>query len=163
MKKHQLDIALSSRKNLKEPLMHRLALEELVTSLSSCFINNLSGEIESEIPGALQAIAELMGADRSFIVLLAEDQKTLPCQFEWFTTNLVPIYQNFKQLSDTNFKWAVDKMLHDEVVNIPNLEDLPGEASFEKEIWQASGMKSLVWVPLTAGHEADRPQRRPGL
>ena len=46
MKKHYLDIALSGSKNLKEPLMHRLALEELVTSLSSRFINNLSGEIE---------------------------------------------------------------------------------------------------------------------
>jgi diguanylate cyclase (GGDEF)-like protein/PAS domain S-box-containing protein len=149
MSKHPLEMTISGLKNLKEPLMHRLALEELVTSLSSRFINNLSGQIEAEIPGALQSIAELMEAERIFIVLLAEDEKTVDRQFEWSAPNLAPIHRDFKQLSSAKFQWAVDKLRQFEAVNIPSLEDLPGEASSEREMLQTAGIKSFVCVPLT--------------
>ena len=150
MKTRTQDSALSVRKRLNKSLMHRLALEELVTSFSSHWINDPPGQIEARIPGALQSIAKLMGADHIFIGLLVEDQMMIRQHFEWISQNAGAVHRDFGGKLSHIFSWMIDQLRHFKVVRIGSLADLPDEASREKEFMQTVGIISLVCVPLAA-------------
>jgi PAS domain S-box-containing protein len=142
---------ITERKRAQEALQRRMAIEELVATISTRFINASSDEIDAEIMGTVKALGKFLEVDRTFVRLFSADRSTFARDYEWFAEGLQPRSLSALRLSLGSFEWSVGKLMQGENVVVPRMIDLPPEASEDKALWVAMGIASIVCVPLVIG------------
>jgi len=137
---HQLD---------EEALKKRVGFENLITSLSSRFINLAPEEMERELYYALKKIGEFAGVDRCYIGIIYGNGKKLDIAYEWAARGVrqyPPYYHNI--VANEVFPWSARIVKKLDTLYIPDVESLPPEANRDKETLQAQQIKSVVVVPM---------------
>jgi PAS domain S-box-containing protein len=147
-----LGVDVTQRKRAEEALRHRLAMEELVTDVSTRFINIASEDLDGEILLALKRLGESLGVDRAQVNLLSSDGTRIERMYEWPPREEGPSAVHAVGLSLEPFRWSMGRLRRFEIVHAPRVADLPAEAAPEKEGWLALGIQSLVAVPLVIGN-----------
>ena len=125
-----------------------LELRKIITSISANFINLEISQIDKEINEALQSVGEFVGADRSYIFLIRDDQKKMDNTHEWCAPGIPPQIQSLQGLLVDNFPWFAAKLRRLEVIVVPRVAGLSDEARFEKMVFESGGIKSLLNVPM---------------
>ena len=106
-------------------------------------------EIDTRIRIGLQQIAEFIGAEHAFVVLVSLDLNSYSVTHEWCAPGIPKLagkYQNIPMGGLT--AWAEEKLAAGEVVQIDRLDDYPPEASHIRAQAEAEEVKSSVIVPL---------------
>jgi PAS domain S-box-containing protein len=147
----RLQQEISEKQTTAQALTYRLKLEELVTGISTRFINLEPGETDREINYALQWIGEFAQVDRSYVFLFSEDGLQMDNTHEWCAAGITSHLDMLKAISVDRFPWWVGKLKQLEPINVPHLSGLPDEANAEKEFLEAQDIQSLVVVPMVRG------------
>ena len=142
---------LKERKQAEEALKQRFEFEELLSKISSEFINLPANEIDKEINSCLGLLGEFMKVDRVYISEFSEDQSLLSIEYEWAAKNIQPRQKSFQNLEIDSFPWLKERRLRGDTIIIPSIDDLPEEANPEREILAKFNVKSLASVPLFVG------------
>jgi diguanylate cyclase (GGDEF)-like protein/PAS domain S-box-containing protein len=125
-----------------------LELRKIITTISANFINLEVSQIDNEINKALQSIGEFVGADRSYIFLIRDNQKKMDNTHEWCAQGIPPQIQSLQGLLVDNFPWFAAKLKRLEVIVVPRVADLSEDAHFEKMVFESGGIQSLLNVPM---------------
>ncbi len=125
-----------------------IEFQNLITKISTRFINIKLKKMDKEIDLVLQEIAEFADVDRSYIFSFNDDKTEMSNIYEWCKEGIEPQIDNLKDLSVDIFPWWMKKLKRFENVYIPFVEMLPIEAEAEKEILSSQDIKSLIVVPL---------------
>ena len=142
---------ITERKQMEESLHYRLAIEELVTTISTCFINLSPDIVDREISLALQSIGEFVGVDRSFVINLSlEGETKIENIYEWKALDIKA--GDFKDMSLEPFVNILRKLRRFEHLYIPRVADLPSKSSVEKEFLQSLGVLSILVIPMRLGN-----------
>lgn len=131
-----------------EILSYYYELEKLLSKISTRFVNLPSEEIDQGINCALQEIGQFMEVDRSYIFEFSDDGSTMSNTCEWCAKGIEPQIEKLQNLPTDKYSWTIDCFRRFDVIKIPNVEELPPEATNEKEILLAQDIKSLIFVPL---------------
>ena len=143
---------ITERKEAEDAIRYRMKFEDLITSISTKFINLVPDEMDRGIDDALRAIGEFAGVDRTYLFQFLENGKTMDNTHEWCAIGIQPQIQSLKGIPVEEFSWVTNRIKGGETVHIPRVVDLPPEATAEKEQFQSEGIESLVVVPpLSAG------------
>lgn len=129
-------------------LRHQVELEKIVASISTTFINRLTSRMDDTISSSLQKIGVFIGADTCYISLFSNNGLTIDCLDEWCAEGVQPQKENYMGLSVDKMPWAVGKLKNFEIINIPKIDTLPPEAGAEKAVLQATGVNSVLIIPL---------------
>jgi diguanylate cyclase (GGDEF)-like protein/PAS domain S-box-containing protein len=138
---------ITERKQAEEGLHHRYAIEGLVTSLSTRFINLETQEVETEIQHALEKIGEFTGVDRCYLDLFAADGKSIQTAYTWCAPFSIT-YEDPDPLTMTPFPWSMSKLRRFEPIYVHRIADLPPEAESERAFWERRGRKSVLNIPV---------------
>jgi len=136
------------RKQAESSLQYRVKLDNLVTTISTNFINLTTGEIDDGINNALQVIGEFVGVDRSYVFQFHDNGIKMDNTHEWCAERIEPQIDNLKNLPVSIFPWWMEKLNQFLDISIPRVVDLPSEANAEREILQLQDIQSLVVVPM---------------
>ena len=139
---------VTDRKAVETALEQRHRIEDLISSISTKFINLPSSEIDEGIVDALRAIGQLTGVDRPWVALLSEDKQTLNFTHEWCAEGIALTHSSLQPMSVDTIPWAMEQFRRMETVYIPRVADLPPEAKIEKESFQAFEVQSVIMVPI---------------
>ena len=139
---------ISRRREAEEALRYRTEFENLITNVSTDFINFTSDEIDDGIDHALRAIGEFSGVGRSYVFQFCDDGAKADNTHEWCTEGIKPQIDNLKNLCTEAFPWWMKKLKLFEDIHIPRVADLPPEARSEREVLQAQDIQSLIVVPM---------------
>lgn len=131
-----------------QELQRRLHFEELLTRLSTRFINLGGDQVEPQIRNTLAELGEYSEADRSYIFQLDPSRKRFSCTHEWCGKNIKPILHVSQALSVQAFSWGMPQLLRGETLHIPRVPGLPTEAYAERQEFERHGTQSLVLIPL---------------
>jgi PAS domain S-box-containing protein len=130
-------------------LKKRVRFENLITSLSSSFINLAPEEMDRELYYALKKIGEFAGVDRCYIGIVYGDGKKLDIAYEWAARGIRQYPQYYHNLvANEVYPWSARIVRKFEVLYLPSVEELPPEAGKDKETLQSQEIKSLVVVPM---------------
>ncbi len=129
-------------------LRRRGELELRITRISTQLVNAGTEEIDTVIQGALRDIAEFVGADRAYLFMYSDDQHFISNTHEWCREGIKPQIESLRHVSSHVFPWFNAQILKNEVVAIGRLDDLPDDASAEKEGLAAQNITSLLGVPM---------------
>lgn len=142
---------LTAHKNAQEAMAQHLALEKLVAEISARFINLSHQEIGDEIKHTLEVLGKFWAVDYAALALLNLNQNNLDQIFAWTSLSAEESKTILAPLPLSSCPWLGPKLMAGEIINIPQIADLPEEAKNEKEFWQAQAFQSLLAVPLIMG------------
>ncbi len=144
-------IDVTERKHTEEQLRRRLRLEELVTSISREFVNARPEEIETATDRVLERIGRYAGVDRSCLYMVQDNGARVNKTHGWCADGIEPWQGWGRDLRIDRFPWGIGQFANSELLNIPSVGDLQGEAAEAKELLVSMGVKSLLSVPVTIG------------
>ncbi|MFH1628711.1 MAG: PAS domain S-box protein [Pseudomonadota bacterium] len=145
LEKHDLEQQVKElRKSLR-------ALERLITSLSTRFINLASNEIDSGIEQALEVIGKFLNIDRSYVFVFSDDETKMSCLYEWCADGIRPRIQDLQEFPTNSLSWFMEFMRRHEAFHVPCVDDMPAKAKAEKEHLQEQGIQSILCVPMIFG------------
>jgi len=143
-------IDISALKLAEEALHHKVEFENIITTLSTNFINLGMEKIDGGINYALKQVGRFSDIDRCYIFQFSDDMTKMDNTHEWCAEEIVPQIDNLKGLSTEDFPWGMNKLQLFENVYIPRVADIPPEASAEKEILEAQSIQSLIVIPMVS-------------
>ena len=142
---------ITERKRIEKALNDRVEFEEIVTGISTGFINLAPDEVDAGIGDALQSIGEFAGVDRSYVFQFFDNRTTMDNTHEWCADGIVPQIGNLKGQQTADFPWLMGRLNRFETVHIPSVADLPPGAGAEKELLQSQDILSAIFVPMVYG------------
>ena len=128
---------------LAAAMQERLAFETLLAELSTKFVNVSASQVDSQIEWGLRRIVELFGIDRSGLGEVSADKKQLVVTHSYQLPGIPP---SAKLMLDSQFPTYARMIHHGMVVRLP--DDLPQEATQEREYCRTTGLKSNLTIPL---------------
>jgi hypothetical protein len=133
----------------EEALKKRVRFENLITSLSSRFINLAPEEIDRELYDALKKIGEFAGVDRCYIGLVNDNLTKMDILFEWAASGIRQYPQFYRDIHVRQvYPWSAEIVRKQEILYVPDVDTLPPEAGKDKETLVAQQIKSVVVVPI---------------
>ncbi|MGC9333851.1 MAG: GAF domain-containing protein [Anaerolineae bacterium] len=139
---------ITERRMAEEALHYRAAFENVVSSISTDFIDMPLDEIDVGIQRALQTIGQFMGVDRSYLFRFTEDRSRMDCSHEWSAPGVEPQIDHMRNVPVDEFAWSNRRLLRGESLHVPRVADLPSEAEAERREFVRQGIQSLVVVPM---------------
>ena len=141
-------VEINERQQAQQALQHRVEFENLITNLSTHFINLPSNQMNNGIEQALQTIGEFLNADRGHIFLFADGSKKIRKTYQWLKPQVAAEFEMHQEITLKQWPWFAAKVQRHEIINIPHIANLPAEAHLEQELLQTMGVKSSVNVPM---------------
>jgi PAS domain S-box-containing protein len=136
-----------AKSRLGEPsLRYRVQFENLVTEISTQFINLPAEELDHGIQQVLQKVGKFAKVDRSYVFLLKNGHGNNT--YEWCARGIPSQKGKLQGLLYQSYPWSMAKLHQSEDIDIPRLHDLPPEARAERELLENLHIKSLVAVPM---------------
>jgi PAS domain S-box-containing protein len=144
----KLQKEVTERKQAQEDLCYRLLMEQLVTVISTHFINLTPSQIDREIYWALQALGEFVRVDRCFVDLYSDDLTGIAQTYEWCAEGIQPRSDRLKEMSFESFYCSMEQKQLFDYIHIPGENEFSSGKKIKKEVWLACDMKSLFAIPL---------------
>jgi len=139
---------MTDRISFEDSIKHRLSIEELVTDISTAFINITSSEIDREINISLEKIGKFFDVDRAFLTIFSEDNHIIKYGYEWVRPMIKPLRKQFDRISLNKLPWLMNKLGHFDYIDFSSTSNLPPEAFNEIKLFNDFGVKSGLIIPL---------------
>lgn len=142
---------ISARKEAEETLQNQLNFERIVARISTAFVNVMQEELDDTINRALKLSGAFFNVDRSYIFQLSADGKLLDNTHEWYAPGVEVQLGNLQNIPVAAVPWWMDKLSRYEIINIPDVGEMPPGAEAEKAGLQAQDIQSVLVVPMVTG------------
>ncbi len=134
---------------------YRSGFEQLLTSLSTRFINLPIEAIDGGIVAALSKIGQFTGVDRCFVYQYVDEAKAIGrMTHEWCAPGAPSIQHRVQHLDLEPLSWAVDQLAAGKVIHVSDSRELPEQAAALRELYDSLGVRSAVYLPLSFKSEA---------
>ncbi len=137
----------------KKDLEYKIAFEELINRISSGFINISVDKIDKAINESLHVIGEFIGADRSYIFHINNEQETLSNTYEWCAPGISSQINNLQALQLADIKPWLEILSDNRAINIPVVSEMPDKEAGLRESLEVQSIKSMIAVPMFNGQE----------
>jgi signal transduction histidine kinase/PAS domain-containing protein len=142
---------ITRRKKSEVALRQRVLWEQLVSAVSSRFVNVSSEELDAAINKALADIGLFTGVDRSYLFCFNADLTKSSNTHEWCNQGIEPQFHQLQDLPVAKASWWMQKLKKQQIITIPSVSELPEKAAHEKEFLQSQNIQSVVAVPVRYG------------
>ena len=140
---------LEDTAHAREQADRRLEFETLLADFSSRFINLAPELVDGAIQDALHRVCELLEIDRAVLWQWSAATPTEITSTHWYQGQ--DVLRRPELLRQEHYPWFVQQMLAGNIVIAASPDELPVEASVDRETARRRGLKSNVTLPLSAG------------
>lgn len=143
---------IGERKKIETALQQKLKLEQLISRLSTHFINLLAEKIDDGIQAGLRNISQFAEVDRTYLFLFSESNNSQAYVSQWsnLKSKSVAFLNNPTELAQ-NLPWILDRIKSKQIINLPHTDNLPSEAKNDQIYLQQQNIKSLLMLPMFYG------------
>jgi PAS domain S-box-containing protein len=141
-------IDISQRKSVEESLKRQVKFNDLVIRNLTRFSSCVASEVDVFVTEALQQLAEFVGVDHAYVIMLAADRSTWSVIHEWCGPAVQPQIANYQNIPRGSEPWSESKILSGQAVRINTLNDYPPEAPERYEPDKEAGATSTLLVPI---------------
>lgn len=142
-----IEVALYKH-SMEMRLERQLKNEELISRISTQLLATKTEDLDAAIVDSLRLFSEFAGVDKSFILIIDEDNHTYDSVYEWCFDKKYSVTGQMKNVPLNNIKWSLEKLRNNKVLTIKGLSDFPDEAQNERELVESFGIKSYTAVGL---------------
>ena len=140
---------ITERRRAEEALWRQSRLRELLTELSSTYIDLPLDEVEAAIDDSLRQLGGFVGADRVYVFEYDWDEWTASNTHEWCAEGIVPAIDDLQDIPVAGLADWVEAHRRGEHMYVPDVLALPQGRL--REILEPQGILSLLAVPMLSG------------
>lgn len=140
---------ITERKQAEAALQQRLAFENLITSISTEFINLPPERVDAGIQHALEMIGRFSDTDRAYVFMFAGDYRTLHNTHEWCAPGITPQIAQLRDVPEERLRWLTRQVLDGQAVYVPDMSALPPAARSDGTRLRPEEVKSFIVVPMS--------------
>ena len=145
----ELSQEVERQRKTQQELKRQLGFDNLIAELLGRLAWSSASDIDSCIQTGLGQIAEFIGAEHAFVILLSVDTKTWSGSHEWCAPGIPSRMDKYQGIPMGGIRaWSEQKLQVGEVIQIVHLDDLPPEAGQIREHAEKEGVKSRLTVPF---------------
>ncbi len=143
----QAAIAIQNAR-LFENTQYNAAIDNLVSQISSGFVNVAVDEVDYQINLALQRIAEFSRIDRAYLFQFSEDGQTMDNTHEWVDAGIESFINDFRNVPTNVLPYTMARLQKREIFYAPSVKNLPEEAAVDREELLRERIQSIICVPI---------------
>ncbi len=136
------------RREAEAALRYRLNFEELITKISTIFVNLPSAQLGPAIDDALCDVGEFVKADRVYLFRVQQEERRLLHAHEWCAPGIAPRMPALPQISFDAIPFFLANYLSGQSMFVPRLDELAPSVDAEKAAAYLEGVTSIFIVPL---------------
>ncbi|MCC6488004.1 MAG: response regulator [Candidatus Hydrogenedentes bacterium] len=141
-------VDVSEHERLENELRRRIELERMIVRISTVLVSQMSHDLNASVRFALEELGRAAHADHCFLVFESRDRRRVGSGYWWrgdgSFTSPVPI----EGIQIARLEWIVRRLALGEEVAIADIDRLPKEAAYERELFARSGLGSGLFVPV---------------
>ncbi len=137
---------ITERKEAEDALKNRYESEQVISKISSMFIN--PKDADECINRSLKLLGQLCKASRSYMFMLHDDMVLMSNTHEWCKDDVSPQIHELQNLPTNEFPWWMNRLKQGRSIVISDLSDIPLEGEKEKEVLQLQEIKSVLVLPV---------------
>jgi two-component system, NarL family, sensor kinase len=139
---------VTERKRFLLALEERLRFERLLAGLSARFVNIPPDRVDSEIEQGLRQILEFFQVERCGLLQILPDKASWQVTHAAVAEDVRPVPLKV-ELSVSLFPYAYVKLIHKREVHLfSKLDDLPAEATVDRQTSIEWGIRSCLYIPI---------------
>jgi len=131
-------------------LERRLELERRIAGFSRSLLERSTDGVEEGIRQGLELAAELVGADRAYLVTALGSESGEPTCYDWEAPGIEPRPMPLGSQDNPGQPWFTEQLLRDQVVSVASLEDMPEDARAARDSLEQHGIRSYLAVPINS-------------
>jgi formate hydrogenlyase transcriptional activator len=138
--------AALARKRAELELRQALDFERLLADLNASFVHPPLEALDKYIVQAIGWVAAFLGADRAIVLQHSPAEGITTCTHEWAREGIAPLTG---ATTEEDVPWLVQRVIATgEVIAVGRLDELPPEATLDRERLEQLGVRSVAIVPL---------------
>lgn len=143
---------ITTRKKIETELEQQVVIEQLISIISSNFMNASAYAIGQECSWALQIIGEFFSIDRSYVLFFSAENQQIIKMYEWWAdpaqadSEITAVNQPFHE----SYPWLDGKINQSQTLSYQTIAELPAEAVALKTDLTQRGVQSFVLVPIVS-------------
>lgn len=157
----------ASFNHMTQQLRNHINSENMIAGISRRLMGTGSDSLDDEINRSLSEIGRFVSADRSYLFLISEDERTVINTHEWCADGIDPFIESLQNLPAEDYPWLIQKAACGNDIIIPNVAAFEQASTGEKKEWMQQGIQSLICAPILTrgslkgwvGFDAVRQQR----
>ena len=140
-------IDVSSEVKTDNNLKSRLTLERIISSFSSSLTIVDSENIKDIVDNVFSMLGGETAVDRIYFFIYSDDLVYCSNLYEWCSEGTAPEIDNLQNIKSADIPWWTLKMKSNQTIMYEDINDMPDEASVEKELLREQDIKSIVIIP----------------
>ena len=142
---------ITKLKKEEKILKRKLEIERTISNITSRFIGVY--DLNKAIDTTLSDIGTVSGASRAYLFLFRQNGTIMDNTNEWRAEGVSKEKDNLQNLQVEMFPWWMKQLNEKKIIHIPDISQLPPEASAEKKILSKQDIRSLFVLPLHIKNE----------
>lgn len=138
---------ITDRKKAEEKRIARSQFEEMLTNISTRFINVDNEDIDNEINSVLKHIGQFEAVDRTYVFRIDANKKTMSNTHEWCRDGIAPKMSEMQNIPTDEFPWFIEQITCDPLI-INHIKEMPESAAKERILFEKHGIRSLANFPM---------------
>jgi len=145
---NRICIFIKKKKSIyKEKLLEsKLEFEKVVSKISSRFVGIY--DLDEAINESLKEIGRFSDADRAYLFIFSEDNKSMSNTHEWCIDDDNSQMDILQDIPSKSLPWWMKKLNNKEVIHVHDVSDLPKEAISVQKLLEMQKIKSLLVFPI---------------
>ncbi len=136
-----------ARVRAEAELRRRLAYERVLADVSALAL--VTEDLDELQSSCLEALGQALDVSRIYIFEHRHDTDTMDNTFEWVAPDVSPQKDALQGVPAADIPWWMERLRANQVINVSDIEDIPGTA--EREILRSQDICSVLVVPLFVG------------
>ena len=131
-----------------EQLNYRLSFFQLITGISTEFINLPADEINPGIESALKKVCDFIGGERITVFIFRDGGQFFDMTHEWGKENLPSMKPFFQEVLCSRILYTLNRLRQMHDIYLSSIEELPEDADFERSMLTNFGAKQQALIPM---------------
>ncbi len=144
---NQAAIAIQNARLFQET-RYNAAIENLISQISSTFVNVDSNQMDDQITLALKKIGEFSQVDRTYLFEFSPDGQTMDNTHEWTGPDIESYINDFHNVPTNTLPFILDQIQKMQVVHFPRVSAMPDEAAQDRAELMRERIQSILCVPI---------------
>ncbi|UYP44645.1 hypothetical protein NEF87_000930 [Candidatus Lokiarchaeum ossiferum] len=139
---------VTEKRIMQMELKHRIAMEQLITEISTTFLNIDLDQLDEKIQDLLANIGVFTNTNRSYLFLFQPSNEQFSLSHEWISKGFSSIQPDLNTISIKDFNRFYNLLTEGEIINIPTTKKISQKAINERLILQRLKINSFLCAPL---------------
>lgn len=126
----------------------RVRLENLLSNMSTYFINLPVSKINTGVDETLKAVCEFLGFSHSSIFEFRANEEAFYMTHEWRNEDFPVLEERRKVFNKNDFGWLTSKIKNFEHLYIQDVKKIPAKGVELKKMLESLNVKSALYIPM---------------